>query len=352
MKKLLLLSSTLLFFTFLVNAQSVIKKFTEQKFVLDESKKSAEGNYFTSQSYNFKSGQILMISTGGKLNETAFNTTVVVKGVGENNQVLTPENKFHSNRDMKTEDLFLFTKTGNYTIYIANSTPGQKGEITNSIGLAWTSWIDSLQIFKITGTTPFARALGKILGHSIFQFNLMLGKQVHGSYIPTIELPGADMNSNDTRIRWNEKHVDSKLQSHSTKYTCSYAIDKILFPKILQEGGTEYPQFEKNYEFKDSAKIIGQYEKYKKILKETLNTEFTIEAESVNNIANGKEGEFVSGRTIVFKYKQKIPIVNPGDAGKYSFMYDKDIRVSLSLSCNNSSYNGVEANLLLSIYSY
>ena len=352
MKKNLSLLSFVMLASTIINAQSLIKKFVEQKFILDEKNKSVEGNYYAAQAYKFEKGKILLISTKGICNDSAIYTSVVVKGLNEKNEEVVPETKFHSDRDMKTEDIFLFNETGNYTIYIANRKPGQKGEITNNMSLAWASWIDSGQIFKIDSKTPFALALGKILGHSILQFNLMRGKQVHGSYIPAIELPGADMSSNDTRIRWNEKHTDYKLQSHPAKYTCSYSLDKILFLKILQEGGYQDSQFEKKYDFKDSAKIITQYEKYKKILKEILNTDFVVEAESVNNIANGKEGEFVSGRTIVFKYKQTQPILNPGDTGKYSFMNDKDIRVSLSLTCDNSSYNGVQGNLLLSIYSY
>ena len=271
--------------------------------------------------------------------------------IGENNQELVPEIKFHSDRNNKTEYLFLFTTTGNYTIYIFNKQPGEKGEITNNMSLGSTSCIDSGQVFRSGNKTAFALALVKILGHAIFQFNLMMGKQQHHAYQPLVTLPGAET-SDKTGIEFNEKHLDKNLQSHISTYSCDYFLGEAKFPKILQEGGYQYPEFEKNYEFKDSASIIMQYEKFKKTLKETLGADFIIEAESVNKICNGKEGEFASGRMIVFKYKQTKPILDPSDAGKYSFMYQNDIRVSLSLTCHTNEYEGVQAKLFLSVYSY
>ena len=217
-----------------------------------------------------------------------------------------------------------------------------------SLGL--TSWIDSGQVFRSGNKTAFALALGKILGHAIFQFNLMRGEQRHHAYQPLIALPGAD--ADKTSIEFNETHLDKNLQSHISTYSCDYFLDEAKFPKILQEGGYQYPEFEKNYEFKDSASIIMQFEKFKKMLKETLGADFITEAESVNKISNGKEGEFASGRIIVFKYKQPRLILDPSDAGKYSFMYQNDIRVSLSLTCHTYEYEAVQAKLFLSVYSY
>ena len=333
-------------------AQSIIDKFVEQKFVLGDSKKSAEGNYYVSQSYLFEKGKILMISTQGKLNDSAIYTRVVVKGTNEKNEEIVPETILHSSREIKTEDIFLFKERGNYTIYIVNDQPGQKGEITNRMSLGWTSWIDSGQIFRLDLHSPFAQALGKVLGHSIFQFNLMRDPQKGSGAKPLIVLPGADMNSTYTLIRFNEKHLDGKGQPHLARYSCCYFLDEAQFPIILQEGGYRFPEFEKNYNFKDSSRIINQYERYKQILKEALHTDFVIEAESVNKISNGMEGEMISGRSIVFKYKQPRPILDPRDGGKYSFLFDHDIRVSLTLICNNASYDAVGANLLLNIYSY
>ena len=333
-------------------AQSVINKFLQQTFILNDSNKSTEGNYYAAQSYRFVKGKILMIATEGKLDISEIATAVVVKGIDENNQEIVPELKFHSDRKNKTQNIFLFTKTGNYTIYIANIRPGEKGTITNNMSLGLINWIDSGQIFKPVSKTPFALALHKIMGHAIFQFHLMMGKQDGLSYKPLVALPGADDDGKND-IWFNEEHLDKNLQPHNSTYSCDYFLGEAKFPKILQEGGYQYPEFEKNYEFKDSVSIIMQYEKYRNLLKESLGPDFTIEAEAVNKICNGKEGEFASGRMIVFKYTQPQPILDPSDAGKYSFMYQNDIRVSLSLISHTNKFEScVQAKLFLKVYSY
>ncbi len=352
MKRITLILVSIFILHISAHAQSVINKFLDQKFVLNDSVKTADGNCYAGESYRFKKGNILLITTYGKLNNNPISTGVIVRGFDEKNQAVVPEVKYHSQFHNKTEDIFLFTAKGTYTIYFFNQQPGEKGEITNNMSLGLTSWIDSGQVFRPGNKTPFALALGKVLGHAIFQFNLMSGGQEHHHHQPLVELPGADV-ADKNGIYFGQKHLDKNLQPHESMYSCDYFLGEANFPKILQEGGYEYPEFEKNYNFKDSTAIVMQYEKYKKMVTEALGSDFTIEAEAVNKISNGKEGEFASGRMIVFKYKQSRPILDASDANKYSFMFQNDIRVSLSLTCNTSIYTSeVQTKLFLSVYSY
>ena len=352
MKKVAVVLISIFVFHLSINAQSVINKFLEQNFILSDSIKTAEGNCYAAEAYRFEKGKILLIATQGNFNNNPISTGVVVRGINENNEVVLPEIKYHSDFNSKTENIFLFTTTGIYTIYFFNRKLNEKGEITNNMGLGLTSWIDSGQVFRSGNKTDFALALGKVLGHAIFQFNLMSGETQGHNHKPLITLPGADV-ADKNGICFGQEHLDKNLQTHKSMYSCDYFLGEAKFPKILQEGGYEYPDFEKNYNFKDSVAITNQYGKYKKMVTEALGSDFQIEAEAVNKISNGKEGEFASGRMIVFKYKQSRPILDSSDTNKYSFMFQNDIRVSLSLVCHTNNYNNeIQAKLLLSVYSY
>ena len=218
MKRITLLLVSIFILHISCQAQSVINKFLNQKFVLNDSTKNADGNFYGAESYRFKKGNILMIATHGKLDDKPISTSVIITGVDEKNQQVVPEVKYHSDFKNKTEDVFLFTAAGTYIIYFFNKQPGEKGEITNNMGLGLTSWIDSGQVFRPGNNTLFALALGKVLGHAIFQFNLMSGAREHHHYKQLVELPGADV-ADKNGIYFGEKHLDKNLQPHESMYS-------------------------------------------------------------------------------------------------------------------------------------
>ena len=342
MKRMILAFSFLTIMT-IANAQSLIQKFVQQKFILSDSFKSPDGYYFGAVTYGLQLHSILMIravGTGAEMRPNIF-----LRGPIKNEAETTPTIKLYdTTTDKTTNEFFVINKAGDYTIYFANGRMGKKGEIMASIGLASTEWLDNTNIFPMAGNTPLAASLGTLLRHAIFQFNLVKGERLmFGGNKPSISVTGADMGSAGTIID-DETVLDVNLKEKFSR-VCNYEMGVVKY-KSLAKNKEDYSS---GWDQQDSTLAIKNYDNLKSTLLKILATDFIIERETVFPLYYfHRKGDWIRhGRSIVFKHKGNRDVIDP--ANEFYFLAGKNMRVELSLRPDTF---GSAAELILKVYSY
>ena len=304
----------------IINAQSLIQKFIENKFVLSDSLKSPDGFYYGFVSYNLTQGSILMIHADGPYGG-GVKPKIILRGPVENGKEAVPTTKFlDTTYENETNIVYILNKTGVYTIIIANGMLGKKGTIKTSIGLGSMDWLDNSKIFPAKNNSPFAIALTRLLRHAIFNFNLIKGEKATGFvigryYKNTFILPGADMGSPGTTIQ-------------DYQNGCIYEMAHINYHALPKKQGDE----ETVYDQKDS--IIGEkkYDSLKTVVLNALPADFYIEREERYKLPF-ERGNAKNGQRIIFSNKDNVAIIDPANYIP-ELLASKKMKVELSLALN------------------
>ncbi len=325
-----------------VNAQSLIKKFVENTFILSDVKKSGDGFYYDNVDYNLKEGLILIINAIGYGDD--IKPMFMVKGTITNGKPTAPTLKFiDTSLSRETNAVYLINKTDDYTIMVANSRKGKKGIIKTKMGLGNMAWMGDASIFPTNNKTPFALALKDLLFHAIFNFNLIRGEKMSGSYTNKIlfEMPMASMDY------WQGTSItifqDLNAKMKGTYYNGAiYLMNEFKYKSSATgTGGLEFDQ-------KDSTLAVAKFESLKKMLITSLPNDFVLERETNFPIyITFEQGNYVTqnGRRIIFTNKGNDAIIDPSNK-LYALLATNKMKVEL---CLHTKYN--EAKIYLRIYS-
>ena len=326
-KKFILIAS-ISFAAFHANAQSIVQKFTENTFVLNDDKKSPDGYYFGDVSYNLKKGLILMVNALGdaKNVKPAF----IVKGSVENGVETFPTIKLiDTTFAQETNAVYIINKTDNYTIYFANGRQGEKGTIKTKMGLANLEWLDEKTIFPTKTNTSFSLALGSLLRNAIFKFNLIRGEKAKWGVDDktTLVIPGALMNDEDTKIGlfYEDIEKDPSARYDIPHNACTYVMN--LFDDEASHISNA-----------DTTKAIVKYEALKAMLMSVVPADFIVQREfnfPLYNNSQPRDMPLENGRIITFSNNGNDAIIDPSN-NLYSLLASKKMKVELRLQ---SKYN-------------
>jgi hypothetical protein len=329
MKKFFPILSILLLSATLTYSQSLIGKFVENTYILSETKKSPDGFYFGNVVYNIQKGAILMINAVGDAD--SFRPVFIIRGPVEDGIEAVPTLNFiDTSLKKETNAVYIINKTGSYNIITANGSIGEKGTVKTSMGLGSVDWIANTKIFPTPNNSTFSLALATLLRHAIFKFNLIRGEKAKWGVDDktTLEIPGALMNDEDTKIGlfYEDLDKDPKAEYDVPHQGCTYAMN------IFEDdspGATD----------KDTTNAIAKYESWKTMLSASIPTDFVVEREAnyplYNNIEDIHDRPLKNGRIITFSNNGNDAINDPSN-DFYYLLASKRMKVELRLQ---SKYN-------------
>ena len=342
MKKNLSLLILLVFTATVINAQSLIQKFTETTFTLSDDLKSPDGYCYGSVSYSLTKGFILMINAVG--NADNVRPMFIVRGPIENGIETAPTLKFFDTTFSKeTNAVYVINATGNYSIIIANGRKGEKGIVNSKMGLGRMDWLDNTKIFPTTSSSPFSLALAGLLRHAVFNFNLIKGqKDMFGNYKTTFLIPGANMDDAGTQIGiYTDLNATMNVDYFNA---CVYSMGTINYQSVAGKDEDNYSLWDQ----KDTTLAINKYENLKTMLTHALTTDFVVEREANFPLfTKGKDRHTIrkNGRRIIFTHKGNEAIIDPVNKF-YSLLASNKMKVEMCLHSTNS-----KAEIYLRVYS-